>query len=359
VSARPLRVGIAGAGIGLRYARSFQAVPGVEVAALCAATTRTAGPAAEELGIGAVHTSYEEMLDSHDLDIAVVATPNDLHLEQTLAAVERGLHVVCDKPLALDAGQAREMRDAAAAAGVRQLVPFWLRFVPSVQKACEVLHGEALGEPFFCDLRWHNLGFGDPYGPWRWQFSRERAGSGAIANLGPHVVDLVELLAGPLACVTASTALSVREREGGVPDVEDTVAATGRLGNGAPVSFLASSIAWAHRTQLSASVHCARGGLELFLSTRWDGTLEERLTLMRRGDQHPREVDLGLPPDAKAQDQAYVDLVAELVSAIREERPAVPSFDEGLRAQLVLDALVEAAAERRWVEIPSLERSVT
>ena len=78
---------------------------------------------------------------------------------------------------------------------------------------------------------------------------------------------------------------------------------------------------------------------------------------MRRGDEHPRPVDLGVAPDAKAQDQAYVDLASELVSAIREDRPAVPSFDEGLRAQLVLDALVEAAAERRWVGIPSLERS--
>jgi predicted dehydrogenase len=353
MSARPLRVGIAGAGIGLRYARSFQAVDGVEVAALCAATTRTAGPAAEELGIPAVHTDYAEMLDSHELDIAVVATPNDLHHAQTLSALERGLHVVCDKPLALDAGQAREMRDAAVAAGRRQLVPFWLRFVPSVRRARELLAGGTLGEPFFCDLRWHNLGFGDPFGPMRWQFSRTRAGSGAIANLGPHVVDLVELLAGPLVEVAAGAALSVRERDGGVPDVEDTVAATGRLANGALVSFLASSVAWTHRTQLQASVHCAGGGLELSLSTRWDGTLEERLTLMCRGETSPQPVDLGVADGAKAQDQAYVDLVDELVRAIREDRPAVPSFDEGLRAQLVLDALVAAAAERRWVEIPA------
>jgi predicted dehydrogenase len=151
----------------------------------------------------------------------------------------------------------------------------------------------------------------------------------------------------------------VREREGGVPDVEDTVAATGRLQNGALVSFLASSVAWVHRSQISASVHCARGALELFVATRWDGTLEERLTLMRCGDEHPQVVDLGLPPDAKAQDQAYIDLASELVSAIREDRPAVPSFDEGLRSQLVLDALVEAAAERRWVEIPSLQKELT
>lgn len=223
-----------------------------------------------------------------------------------------------------------------------------------MRAACALLADGALGEPFFCDLRWHNLGFGDPFGPMRWQFSRARAGAGAIANLGPHVVDLVELLGGPLIDVSAGTALSVRERDGGIPDVEDTVAATGRLRNGAVVSVLASSVAWTHRTQLQASVHCAGGGLELFLSTRWDGTLEERLTLMRRGEEHPQPVDIGVAPEARAQDAAYVDLVAELVHAIREDRPAVPSFEQGLRAQLVLDALVEAAAERRWVEIPSV-----
>src|SRR5205085_2462531 len=147
------------------------------------------------------------------------------------------------------------------------------------------------------------------------------------------------------------------ERDGGVPDVEDTVAAAGRLADGGLVSLLASSVAWVHRTQLEASVHCAGGGLELFLATRWDGTLEERLTLMRRGEHAPQPVELGVAPDARVQDEAYVALAAELVAAIREDRPAVPSFDHGLRAQLVLDALVEAAAERRWVEIPSLQRT--
>jgi predicted dehydrogenase len=244
------------------------------------------------------------------------------------------------------------MRDAAVAAGRRQVVPFWLRFVPSVQRACALLAGGALGEPFFCDLRWHNLGFGDPFGPMRWQFSRARAGSGAIANLGPHVVDLAELLAGPLVEVSAGTALSVPDRPGGRPDVEDTVAAVGRLASGGLVSFLASSVAWAHRTQLQASVHCAGGGLELFLSTRWDGTLEERLSLMRRGDAAPQPVDLGVPAGARVQDHAYVALTAELAEAIRQDRPAIPSFDDGLRVQLVLDALVEAAGGRRWVEVP-------
>ena len=218
VSGRPLRVGIAGAGIGLRYARSFQAVPGVEVAALCAATTRTAGPAAEELGIGAVHTSYEEMLGAHELDIAVVATPNDLHREQTLAAVERGLHVVCDKPLAMDAGQARA---DARRRGRRGRAP--------ARAVLAALRARRCARPASCWPATRSASRSSATCAGTTSASATRTGrgagssrargpgSGAIANLGPHVVDLVELLAGPLVAVSAGAALSVRERDGGRP----------------------------------------------------------------------------------------------------------------------------------------------
>lgn len=135
----PLRVGVVGAGIGVHYAESFQRVRDVEVVALCAGSTRNAAPAADRLGIEAVFTDFDEMLSQLELDIVAIATPNDLHHSMTLAALEAGAHVLCDKPLALNATEAREMLEAAQRRGLRHIVPFWWRFLPVVTRAHELL----------------------------------------------------------------------------------------------------------------------------------------------------------------------------------------------------------------------------
>jgi predicted dehydrogenase len=355
------RVAIAGAGIGVHYARSFQSLPGVDVVALCASSPRRARPAADELGIDAVYLDFAELLAREQLDIAVIATPNDLHHPMVLAALESGCHVVCDKPLALDTAEAAEMLAAARRRHLRHVVPFWLRFVPAMVQARALLADGALGEIRLVDVRFLNCGWGDPDGPMRWQFEAGRAGSGALSNLGSHAIDALHWLAGDIARVAATTAISVGERRwpdgrAARPDVEDTVAFVGDLVCGAPLTFLASSVAYAGRSTFSIAVHASGGSVSVQIDTdARTGTL----AVQRRGEAAPSS---SMPRSAREGDLAYVayDAIAgELVAAIHGERDAVPSFADGLRAQIVIDAALASVAAGGWQAIdydPDLER---
>lgn len=351
------RVGIAGAGIGARYARSFQRVPGVEVAALCAASLERAAPAARELGIARVFTSYEAMLAESALDVVVIATPNDLHHAQALAAIESGAHVLCDKPLALDAGQAQELLDAARRRGSRHAIPFWLRFVPALARARELLADGSFGPPSFADVRFLNCGWGDPLGPMRWQFERARAGSGAFANIGSHAIDALHWLAGDLARISAATAIAVPERrrpdgDSARPDAEDTAVFIGQLVCGAPVSFLASSVAYTTRSSIVIAVHCRSGSVTVQIDSG-ETDPRGRLTVMRRGEDAPHDEALAAPRAAHAgpADAAYDAIAQELIDAIDEGRDASPGFADGVRVQATIDAALASAASGRWTDI--------
>jgi predicted dehydrogenase len=356
-----LRVGIVGAGIGVHYAESFQRIPEVEVVAICAASERNAGPAAERLGIPAVYTNLDEMLSGSALDIVAIATPNDLHHQMTLEALEAGAHVLCDKPLAMNAAQALEMWQAAERSGARHIVPFWWRFLPAVTRAHELLADGSFGEPHFADVRYLNCGWGDPHGPMRWQFEAARSGTGALGNVGSHAIHVLQWLAGDIVRLCAHNSVNVRERRwpGGAlahPDVEDTVAFVAELRNGAPVSFLASSVAYQVRSAFSVAVHCSEGSVGVSAESHWPESTLGRLTVMRRGDDGPRDVAVsrlpgteGLPDGLAPQDVAYTAIAAELIAAIRERRPAAPGFEEGLRVQEVIDAASESAGGAGWI----------
>jgi predicted dehydrogenase len=360
----PLRVAIAGAGIGATYAECFSHVPATEVVALCTRSRTTAGPVAERLGIPGVFTDFDAMLAGAEPDIVVIATPNDLHHEMALQALAAGAHLMCDKPVAMDARQAREMWHAAEERGLRHVVPFWWRLLPSVARARELLADGSFGEPFFAFVRYLNCGFGDPLGPMRWQFESSHSGSGALANVGSHAIAALHWLAGDLVRVCATSAINVPERrwpDGRTarPDVEDTVALVAELANGAPVSFLATSVAHEVRSSFQLGLHLAHGSVVIDAESHWPQGGEARLRVMRRGDAEPSEQPTGghgralVPVDAElpAQEAAYVTVAAELADAIRSGRPAAPGLEEGVRVQEVIDAALASQAEGRWVSV--------
>jgi predicted dehydrogenase len=348
-----LRVGVVGAGIGATYVRCLRRAGGFDVVALVAGSERTARTAAEALGIPASYASLERMLAQCALDVVVVAAPNDLHHPMTLAALESGAHVFCDKPLALDAAQAHELWSAAERRGLRHAIPFWWRELPAVEQAADLVASGSIGEPFFAIVRYLNHGWGDPHGPMRWQFQRERAGHGALSNIGSHGLAALRRVAGDLTRVCAHSALSVHERRwpdgaAGEPDVEDTVTAIGELANGAPVSFVASSVAHTERSVFDLSVHCAAGSVSVS-ATSEDGHVDVRLSTMRAGDAGPAVASAS--NGTAAHETAYVKIAADLREAIVTGRPARPGFEDGVRVQETMDAMRASWEGGGWVAV--------
>jgi predicted dehydrogenase len=348
------RVCIAGGGFGQRYARAFHEEGGSEVVGVC---TRTPESAAEIVAVtgGTAYTDFEAMLAIEEPDIVVVATPNNLHHPMTIATLKAGAEVICEKPLGLDAQQAGEMVGLAATLDRRTATSFTWRYLPACTALRALVHEDRLGEIYQVDVRYHTRGFGEVHGPMQWQFDRSVAGSGALANLGSHALDLIHWWFGPVTRVAAIARTVIPARRvaaGGTASVsvEDLSAATLLLSDGTPVSLKVGWVAHVPRVSLEVDVHGSKASAWLRYATRGSpvGTVEicdEDATL-------PVPIELPGQTDAAWMDlgQACVDrLVASFMAT---DAPAPPaSFADGLQAQCVLDAVIEAATGEHWVEV--------
>ena len=135
-----MKIGIVGASFArAAYLPALRHVEGAEVVALASSRIESARSAAEEFGIPAAYDDWQAMLDKHQLDLVLIATPTDLHAPITLAALERGAHVLCEKPTAMDAGEARAMLDKANALGRVGMIDHELRFNPNRQRVAEMI----------------------------------------------------------------------------------------------------------------------------------------------------------------------------------------------------------------------------
>jgi predicted dehydrogenase len=376
MSADHLQVGVIGAGIGAGHIAGFQRQPEVTVAAVCTRTAERGGALARRYGVPRAYTDYHAMLDRESLDVVVVATPNHLHGEMTLAALDAGAHVVCEKPLALDASQALEMVARAEDAGRAHFVPFIWRFVPGVAYVKEVLAAGFVGRPYHVDIRYFVQGWGDPAGPMRWQFDRAQAGSGSLANLGSHLIHVVQWWLGPIdrVCGLATTAVKERRAPDGSMarvDVDDGFRFLATLGDGTPLIVALSSVAHVRRVDVEIGVFGSEGAIVFQDDWGAEDAPSGRIWANRAGD--PGRIAVPIParlldglldvPDYQTPFRGCFGRMArEVVGAIREGRDAAPSFRDGLRVQEVLDAALQSATQERWVAVerhnPSQGRDV-
>lgn len=361
-----LRVGVVGAGIGAGYIAGFQNQADVRVNAVCARTASRVAPLIEKYDIPRHYSDYEVMLAEEDLDIVVIATPNHLHHPMTLAALEAGRHVLCDKPLALNVAQASEMLDSAERAGRKHFVPFIWRFLPAAQYMREIIDSGFLGRVFHVDVRYFNLGWGDAFGPMRWQYDKQQAGSGSLGNLGAHAIHLIHWWLGDFKRVSAMMSTAVTERRQAGSDlmmpvtVDDTCSFLAELDGGTPVIFQTSSVALVERVSLEIGVFGSEGSL--VFSDTWadEDAAVGRIRAMRRSDHvsSPVEIPARLTGEFLDMPDYYTPfracfgrMAGEFVDAIREDRPAEPNFHDGLKVQRVIDAVLLSAAEARWVRV--------
>jgi predicted dehydrogenase len=303
------------------------------------------------------------MLDQEPLDIVVVATPNHLHYPMTMAALDAGKHVICDKPLALNVSQAQDMLDRAEAMRRKHLVPFVWRFLPAAAYVKEFIASGFLGQLFHVNVRYFNLGWGDVYGPMRWHFDRDMAGSGALGNIGSHALHLLQWWFGDIEQICALLGTAVKERiwPDGTPasvQVDDHAALLGKIAGGASVVFNASMVSLVARNFLQIDMFGSDGSL--VFSDDW-GTEDAalgRIYAMRRNEHVPAKVPiperltgefLDMPDYHTPFRSCFSRMTAEFVDAIRQDRPAKPSFADGVQVQKVLDAALKSATEKKWI----------
>lgn len=345
---RELRVGVIGAG---GIARSqhiplLQKHPQVHLAAVADVSAEALAVVASKFNVPASYADYRELLDNEDLDAVVVCTPNKFHAPVAIAAMNKGLHVLCEKPMAASVEQAREMARVARETGMMLAIAYRYRFQPPVQAAKRLTVAQELGEIYMirvAALRRRGIP------SWGVFTNRELQGGGALIDFGVHLLDAALWLAGNPKAIEVVAVTSQRlGRSPGVNkwgawnheqfEVEDHAAAFVRLEGGKALQLEASWALNIAADQETISLSGTEGGLDVF---------PLRLNKAAHGmllDSTPAWI-----PDAELSEwKAQID---DFVAAVLEGRSPLVQPEEALQVSEIVDAIYRSAAEGEVVRV--------
>ena len=330
------------------------------------------------------NTDWRAAVTAPEVGLVDIATPNDVHAEQSIAALEAGKHVVCEKPLAGTLADAEAMASAAATASGKTFVWYNYRRVPAVALAHRIARSGALGRIYHvraCYLQ----SWGGPSTPLVWRFQADIAGSGAHGDLNAHIIDAVRFVTGE-EIVSVEGAIEhtfITERElpegsggeiagsgaagsgrTGRSTVDDAVMFLGRLSGGGLASFEATRLATGYHNANRFEIHGERGALRFdfermnelgYYDASGDGATAGWTTIdvTRGGDGHPYAAAWWPDSHGLGYEHGFVNQAADILTMIGGGQPLVPmpDFADALRTQRVLDAAIRSARERAPIQI--------
>jgi predicted dehydrogenase len=341
--------------------------PRAELVAICDTVPELLETRRAEWNVEHATTDPQALCMSDSVDAVVIATPNDTHRPIAVAAARAGKHVMCEKPLGVSAHEVREMYEAAKGAGVVHMTAFTYRFAPAMRYLRHLVKSGALGTPrHFRSQRFLDW----PETSWGWRQYQSRAGAGDLFDMTIHRIDFAIDLMGPIAQVCGAVARfaprdqTVDGQSCPPSDVDDWSSLIGEFASGATGVWEGTTLAKGYHRDGFGHEWAEINGSEASAVYR----LHEPNTILMGKTGHdlasvpvPAEFlkPAGSPRDPAQGAAATVfryDLMWEFISAIVERRPAVPSFYDGLNAQLVADAVLESHTQRRWVDTPLAER---
>ena len=360
-----VRIGIIGTGAVAHYHH----VPGIELdpraklTALCDPNKTVLQQRGSDWGVSHLFEDWRQMADCDEVDAVIVATPNDTHHPITMACLEAGKHVMCEKPLGLKASEAWEMYHKAEEKRLKHMTAFTYRFAPSMRYLKHLVESGTLGEPrHFRSQRFLDL----PETSWGWRQEKARAGAGDLFDMTIHRIDLGHFLIGQLTAISGAVAQYARrdQHADGSPskpsEVDDWSALIGLFENGAMGVWEGSTVMKGYTFGGLGYEWAEINGSDASAIYQLSDPNNIQIGGAKQGDlkKHPVPEEFLKPKgsprdwrDGVASTVFRYDLVYELVSAIVEDRPAEPGFDAGAKAQDVADAVLNSFDTRQWINL--------
>ncbi|QSG09506.1 putative dehydrogenase [Halapricum desulfuricans] len=339
----------------------FPDAPTIERGVLIGRDESALSEAADRLGFERTTTDWRDAID--EVDVFYNLGPNHLHAEPSIAALEAGAAVLCEKPLAADDATAERMARAAADAAVPTATAFNYRYVPAIRYAKRLIDAGELGEIRHFRGRYLQDWLVDPDAPWSWRLDADLAGSGALGDLGAHTVDLARYLVGDIAEVSGQLRTFVDERP--TPDgedssevtVDDAYSAQAAFENGAVGTLEASRFATGHKNDHAIAIHGSKGslrfGLERLneLEVNLEGDRGYQRVLVTDEDD-PYGERWWPPGHVLGWEHTFVHENYEFLTAVADGGEYRPNFADGATVQRVLAAIEESdeRGERLRVE---------
>lgn len=320
--------------------------------------------AATRFGYGAAYTDWQELIANPQVQVFDNCGPNNLHAEPTIAAARAGKHIICEKPLGRNAAESKAMLDAVTQAGVKHMCAFNYRFVPAVRQVRHFIEQGLLGEIYHFRARYLQEWIADPDFPMVWRLSKEVAGSGALGDLGAHIIDLARFLIGEPSRVVGLTKTFIPQRGGETVDVDDAFEAIFEFENGAVGTLEASRFCRGRKNHNTFEINGSKGTIVFNLERM--NELEVYLT-----DTQPREAngfrnvlvsesfhpfwDKWWPQGhIIGWEHTFVHEIAHFLDAVVNDTEVAPygaTFEDGYRAAVICDAIVQSSQEGRRLDI--------
>ena len=327
--------------------------------------------AARRYGYEKYTTDWREQVADPDVQLFDNGGPNDMHAAPTIAAAEAGKHILCEKPLGRTAEESKAMLDAVEKAGVKHMVAFNYRFVPAIRLARNLIDSGALGQIYHWRAsylqEWIMPHFGTPK---IWRLDKSVAGSGALGDLGAHIIDLAHYLVGDLKSVAAMTKTFIEERplDGapgvGIVDVDDAFVAAVEFTNGAVGTLEATRFAGGRKNYNRFEINGEKGTISFNLERMneldvfWVGD-EPKSTqgfhnVLISEPDHPWWENWWPAGHMIGWEHTFVHEITHMLDCIVNDKEVGPhgaTFLDGYKAAVVCDAILESAAGKRHVDI--------
>jgi predicted dehydrogenase len=323
---------------------------------------------AERFGFANFTSDWRELIARPDIEVVDICTPPDSHLEIALEAIRAGKHVLVEKPIAMNSGEARQMWQAAERAGVKNLVGFSYRRTPAVLYARQLIEEGAIGRIY--SFRGHYLQDWcvDPEAPRTWRHVARVAGSGTLGDIGSHIIDIARMMAGDVDSVVSLVRRWVDERpatsEPGAErlpvDVDDEAMFLAKFRDGAIGRIEASRFSHGRNNFLGFEINGEKGSitfnyedmtkLGLFLA---DGPIDRRgFRIINTGPAHPYGRYLWpIPALGIGFTETKIIEVCDLFNAIVHDRRVRPDFEDAYRVSQIVDAVESSGELNRWVDL--------
>lgn len=311
---------------------------------------------------------WKQLVNNDAIDLVDIVTPNNLHHPIAMEAIAQGKNVLVEKPMAMNIREATEMYEAAESAGIIHMMIFNYRFVPALALAKQLIENGKLGKIHHFNAVYYQDWLVDPKFPMAWRHDVKTTGSGAHGDMNAHIVDLARHLVGEFEAVTGLQEVFIKERpfankEGtGKVTADDSTLFMARFQNGAVGSFNATRFANGMKNHMRLEIFGSEGSLifnlerlnELqYFSLKDDKEEQGFRTILVTESKH-LYIDAWWPPGhIIGWEHTFVHQFASLINGIANKKQVFPNFLDGLKCQEVLDAVVESAKQKSWIDIPS------
>ena len=332
----------------------------------------------ENWGWKKFESNYKKLLKSKEINLVDITTPNNAHKEIALAAVENGVNIACEKPLAMNSDEAREMLKAVRKSKVKHMIWFNYRRVPAIGLAKRIIEEGRIGKIYHIRASYLQDWIMDPNFPLVWRLQKEITGSGAHGDLNAHIIDLARYLVGEFDEVVGMDKTFIKTRplveeaaglagkgkkEKGKVTVDDAVLFLARFKNGAIATFESTRFAGGRKNQNQFEINGSRGTLAFkfermnelqYLSLKEPQHLQGFKTILATEPVHPYMHAWWPPGHILGYEHAFVNAASDLVESLAKNRRIEPNFEDGLKCQQVLDAVLKSAQERTWVKVDEM-----